>query len=339
MTSAPTRLPAARFRFDRATSTGVLSAALVPLLLVAGCTPGGAEEADGLDDAVLRVGDQLAGAQPLLEAAGELDDVPYEIEWSTFTSGPPLLEAAHAGAVDVGQVGNAPPVFAAAADSEVRIVAAFDSNPDGSSILVPEDSDILEPADLEGRSVAVAQGSSAHAHLLSVLDDEGLAFGDIDANYVQPADALASFSEGRVDAWAVWDPYVAQAEEQTGAEILVNAEGYANTYNFQVASTEALEDSAREEALRDYVQRIHRAVQWSAENPEEYAEVWSEHSGLPQDITEVAAERRHPEPIPIDDGLIDSQQDLADAFADADEIPQAPEIGDFTDDRFNGLVP
>jgi len=313
-------------------------AALAALLAAAGCSAeaGGADE---LGDVVLKVGDQLAGAQPLLEAAGELDDVPYTIEWSTFTAGPPLLEAVNAGAVDIGQVGNAPPVFAAAAGSEVRIVAAYDAAPDGSSIVVPAGSDISEPADLEGRSIAVTKGSSAHAHLLGVLDAEGLGFDDIDVNYVQPSDALASFSEGRVDAWAVWDPYVAQAEQTADAEILVNAEGYANTYTFQVAGTDAVDDPVKSEALRDYLERVPRAVLWSAENPGEYAEVWAEQSGLPVEVTEIAAERRAPVPRPVDDELIAAEQDLADAFAEAGEIPEAPDIEAYTDDRFNDLVP
>ena len=64
----------------------------------------------------LRVGDQKGGSQALLTAAG-LVNTPYRIEWSTFTSGPPLLEAANAGAIDIGGVGNTPPLFSAAANS------------------------------------------------------------------------------------------------------------------------------------------------------------------------------------------------------------------------------
>ena len=70
-----------------------------------------------LTKVTLRVGDQKAGSQALLQAAGQLDGVQYKIASSQFTSGPPLLEAANAGAIDLGVVGNTPPIFAAAADS------------------------------------------------------------------------------------------------------------------------------------------------------------------------------------------------------------------------------
>src|SRR3954452_21142706 len=99
--------------------------ALLPLLAVAalalaGC--GGASAASG--QVVLKVGDQKGGSQALLQAAGLLDGAPYKIEWSTFTSGPPLLEAANAGAIDIGGVGNTPPIFSAAANAKITIVQA-----------------------------------------------------------------------------------------------------------------------------------------------------------------------------------------------------------------------
>ncbi|AOX16123.1 hypothetical protein [Kozakia baliensis] len=40
------------------------------------------------------------------------------VEWSEFVAGPQLLQAISAGAIDLGQTGDAPPVFAAAAQSD-----------------------------------------------------------------------------------------------------------------------------------------------------------------------------------------------------------------------------
>ena len=58
----------------------------------------------------LNVGDQKGGAKALLRAAGELEEPALQDQVVTFTSGPPLLEALNAGAVDIGGVGNTPPV-------------------------------------------------------------------------------------------------------------------------------------------------------------------------------------------------------------------------------------
>src|SRR6202035_2174156 len=68
-----------------------------------------------LSNVTLHVGDQAgSGAQALLTAAGLINKLPFKVSWSDFTSGPPMLQAMGAGSVDVGGVGNAPPVFAAA---------------------------------------------------------------------------------------------------------------------------------------------------------------------------------------------------------------------------------
>ena len=85
----------------------------------------------------LIVGDQKGGSKALLQAAGELDDVDYEIEWKEFTSGPPLLEALNAGAIHVGGVGNTPPLFAAAAKSPIKIVQGATYGGTGDAIVVP----------------------------------------------------------------------------------------------------------------------------------------------------------------------------------------------------------
>src|SRR5207247_412495 len=106
--------------------TVLLVTAAVLALSAAACgtSSSGAEKTTGKDTGVvLKVGDQKAGSRALLAAAGLLDGTSYKIEWSQFTSGPPLLEAINAGAIDIGGVGDTPPIFAAAAGSKITIVA------------------------------------------------------------------------------------------------------------------------------------------------------------------------------------------------------------------------
>lgn len=146
----------------------------------------------------------------MLRAAGELDDLNYRIKRSTFTSGPPLLEAVNAKAVDLGGTGNTPPVFAAGSKSKIKVVGATHGSSDAEIIAVPDDSPLKKVSDLKGRSIAVAQGSSAHYQLITQLRKAGLSVGDVKISHLQPADALAAFHRGEVDAWAIWDPYTSQ---------------------------------------------------------------------------------------------------------------------------------
>ena len=133
-----------------------------------------AAQAD-VSDVTLHIGDQAGtGAQALLTAAGLIGKLPFKAQWSDFTSGPPMLQAMGAGSVDVGGVGNAPPVFAAAGGDQIAIVGALQANPHGSALLVPKGSPIRSVAQLRGKRIAVAQGSSADYHLLTVLNKAGL---------------------------------------------------------------------------------------------------------------------------------------------------------------------
>ncbi|MET9487843.1 ABC transporter substrate-binding protein [Nocardia sp. NPDC006630] len=294
--------------------------------------------ADGsvdLSQVTLRVADQKGiGLQALLEVAGQTKDLPYKLNWSTFTAGPPILEAINAGSVDIGGVGNAPPVFAAAAKSQIKIVASYSSGVKGQAILVPKDSTLKDPKDLRGKKIAVTQGSSAHYQLLSVLSKNGLSFSDIQPQYLQPADALAALSTGAVDAWAVWDPYVAQAQA-AGSRVLVDGEGYVRGDSFFVAGTKALDNKASSAALRDLLVRIQKAHAWIKANPEQWAKQSSTLTGLTYDVSLVAVQRGVYEHHPLDAPTIAEEQSVADAFSAAKLIPGKVNINDYVDTRFN----
>ncbi|MFB4319433.1 ABC transporter substrate-binding protein [Actinomadura sp. 21ATH] len=321
------------------------AAAFVLTAAAAGCG-GGADASnaairpDGsvdLSRVTLRIGDQKGGQQALLGAAGELKNLPYKVTWNQFTSGPPLLEAVHAGALDFGAVGNTPPVFAAAAGSKIKIVAAADIGLTGQAVLVPKDSPIRTPADLKGRRIGVAKGSSAHYHLLTVLKKAGLGFKDVQPQYLAPPDAMAALSRGGLDAWAIWDPYTAQGQTQAGARILVDGRGYTTGYNLVVAAEKALEDKAKVAALRDYLTRQRRALVWANANVKGWGAVWSRDTGLPVAVAEEAARRRAARLIKVDDTLVRNEQLVADAFRDEKLIPGSVDIGRFVDRRFNDI--
>ena len=70
-------------------------------------------------DKVVRIGFQKYGKLVLLKSKGTLEEKlkasGYKVVWTEFPSGPPLLEALNVGAIDFGNTGEAPPVFAQAA--------------------------------------------------------------------------------------------------------------------------------------------------------------------------------------------------------------------------------
>lgn len=312
-------------------------------LVIAGC--GGSSNADavGADGTVdlskvtLVVGDQKGGSEALLTAAGELDDVQYDVQWKPFTSGPPLLDAVASGAVDVGGVGNTPPLFAIDQDKKLKVVQASKQGAQGDAIVVPKGSDVTSVADLEGKKVAVAKGSSANYHLLAQLKTAGLTLDDIDPVWLQPAEGLAAFTGGHVDAWSIWDPFTSQAEVANGAKVLVTGDGVVNGLAFQVASDDALDDPATEAAVSDYLQRLARAQAWANSHRSEWAKAWAKETGLPADVTESAIGRRTYQPIPVADA-VPSEQDMWDAFVAQGQLSRDVSLADYFDDRYDDAV-
>ncbi|MEE1793472.1 ABC transporter substrate-binding protein [Streptomyces sp. BE308] len=314
-------------------------------LLVTAC--GGASSAntagntDGKGGVVLDIGDQRGGYEAILRASGELDDLDYRITWSTFTSGPPLLEAVSARAVDLGGVGNTPPVFAAGSDSKIVVVGATHGSSAGEAIVVPEDSPLKKPAQLKGRSIAVAQGSSAHYQLVASLKKAGLRISDVKLNYLQPADALAAFSRGKVDAWAIWDPYTSQILRTARARVLTTGEGVVNGLGFQVASPAALRDEKKSRAIGDLLVRLQRAQKWVFAHPEAWAKVWAKETGMPYEVALDAVKLTYGTrvPVAVDAAAVASEQQIADTFAELGLIPRRFSFKDYVDTRFNRDLP
>lgn len=186
--------------------------------------------------------------------------------------------------------------------------------------------------------VGVRKGSSANYNLLAQLDRAGLTIDDVTVKYLEPADALAAFGAGHIDAWAIWDPYTAQAEIQEGARELANGSGVVNGALFQVAANESLEDPATKAAIADYVGRLAESKIWSDTHRDEWARVWAEETGLPFKVTRKAVDRRVFQPVQIDGPLVQSEQDMADTFADAGLLPEQFDVAPYFSDTYNDRI-
>lgn len=291
-----------------------------------------------LSGLTLQVGDQKGGTEALLTAAGALTDLPYKIVFSTFTSGPPQIEAATAGKIDFAITGNTPPIFGAASNAKVKVVSAYDGGGRGDRILVHADSSIRAVTDLRGKRIAVGKGSSAHGNVLAQLNREGLTPSDVTLVFLQPADALGAFTKRQVDAWAIWDPYTAQAEADIPVRSIAQATGVTNGAGFGVASDEALADPKRNTAVADLLVRYAKAVRWAKDNPELWAQRYAAEVGLDPTVAAAAQGRSLRLPTALSDELVGTEQQLADLFAESKQIATAPKFDNWVDRRYSDAL-
>ncbi|HEX3288023.1 MAG TPA: ABC transporter substrate-binding protein [Mycobacterium sp.] len=291
-----------------------------------------------LSGLTLQVGDQKGGTESLLRAAGALDNLPYKVVFSTFTSGPPQVEAATAGKIDFAITGNTPPIFGAASNAKIKVVSAYDGSGHGDRILVQADSPIHAVSDLRGKRVAVGKGSSAHGNILAQLDRAGLSQSDVTLVSLQPADALGAFKSRQVDAWAIWDPYTAQAEADIPVRSIAEATGVTNGAGFGIASDEALNDPKRNAALSDLLVRYAKAAGWANDHPDEWAKSYAAAVGLDPKVAASSQARSLRLPTALSDQLVGSEQQLADLFAESKQIADSPKFANWVDHRYDNAL-
>ncbi|TAI61240.1 ABC transporter substrate-binding protein [Bradyrhizobium sp. Leo170] len=260
----------------------------------------------------LRVGDQKGNSQAVMEAAGVLKDVPYKIEWKEFAAAAPLLEALSAGAIDTGLVGDAPFTFAAAAGVPVKAIAAVRQSREGLAIVVPEKSAIKSFDDLRGKKIATGRGSIGLQLILAALESRGWQASDVQIVFLAPSDAKVAYTQGSVDAWSTWEPYVSQEEVLFKSRRVITAEGITPGLGFQVATPNAIKD--KHEQLQDFVRRLAAARACSQNNVAGYAETWGKLMNIPTSVPLNWLVRAKIQITPIDDGVVSDEQKTIDLY-------------------------
>lgn len=247
------------------------------------------------------------------------------IKWIEFTSGPPLMEAMSTGSVDFGAVGDSPPIFAQAANANIVYVAGSPIT-NGQGILVPANSTIREIADLKGKRIGFAKGTSAHNVLIATLEKAGLTYADITPVYLSPPDAGPAFANGSIEAWAIWDPYFAIGEKRQNGRILVNAYEVAKTNSFYLANRDFA--NANVQHTRDVIKGLAEAARWAEAHRGEVATALAAVTGVPLEVQIVAANRASFAIGPVTDEIVDTQQAVADRFFKLGLIPKPIVIRD-----------
>jgi sulfonate transport system substrate-binding protein len=242
------------------------------------------------------------------------------VTWNEFPSGPPMLEAINSGSIDFGYTGESPPIFAQAGGTPLVYVAYDPWSPKAEAIIVPKNSAIKTVAELKGKKVAFAKGSNTNYLVVKALEKAGLQYSDIKPVFLQPADARAAFEGGNVDAWAIWDPYLAVAEKATGARTLTDATGLAPNRGYYLAAKSFVE--ADPDALKTVLEEVKKVSDWAKKNPAEVAKFLSSELGIDAGALEVAEKRREYGVLPITEEVIAKQQQVADAFYKIKLVPK-----------------
>ncbi len=294
----------------------LISASLATIMMLTGCSK-------PQETTTLNIGFQKYGVLPIIKARGDLDKALKEkgvnVKWVEFPAGPQLLEGLNVGSVAFGESGEAPPIFAQAANSNLVYVANQPAAPLAEALIVPKDSAIQSVQDLKGKRVVLNKGSNVHYLLLKVLEANHLKLDDIQVVYLPPADARAAFEKGAVDAWVIWDPFFAAAEKQLNAKVIATGQNLVNNHQFYLADRKFAEQHP--DVLKIVVNELNTTTQWVSQHQTDAAKLLEKPTGLPLDILNTSISRMGFGVTPISNDVIKKQQDVADAFYQQKLIP------------------
>ena len=225
----------------------------------------------------------------------------------------PTAEALRGGAIDIGSGSATSFLAASTADKDLVVFAAEKSSGKDQGIVATGASGIRTVADLVGKKIAVNKGGTGEYLLRLALARNDIPVEKVTVVYLGPTDASTAFSQGHVDAWAVWEQFFAAGQAEPGARVVVYG-GDIGSLNRNVHVT----TRAFAQANPDLIKAVYEAVRKEAEavqaTPGRVADL-NEKQGVPKATADII--RRVPPStfVPADDALLREFQEVADFYA------------------------
>lgn len=266
----------------------------VAALALAACGGGGA---GGKGDVTVRVGTQPGVFVAPYFIASERGLFPpgLKIKETSFLSGPDMVSALVAGQLDVGYLGGSPAILAASRNRDIVIVGIDDLSNGGEGIVVQPDEGIRTLADLRGKTIGVALGSTTHRFLIEQLRQAGLdPSKDVDIRDMTTDDQLAAFQAHQVDAVVNWEPWKGKAVAAGGIELVNDAKATIRTYDVIVANRKFA--AAHPDALARFLLAHYQGAAFRQQHPDEAADLVIKHVDVARDeVLKTFALYEHPD--------------------------------------------
>ena len=292
-----------------------------------------APKTPGIKTNVIRVGYQQAGDLVRITKVLEkrLEPLGVKVEWAQFAQGPQLMEAMNVGRVDIGSVGETPPIFAQAAGAQIVYLVGSRQTKEsgkGSAIAVPPNSPIKSVKDIKGQTVVFQKASASHYFILRALEEVGLKYSDIKVQSLPNVEAASAFLQGRIPVWVTGDPHLARAEKEGKVRILRNATGINSPGGYYVGIKQFAIDNPA--LLRAVIEEIDKIQKWAQTHPKETAELTAQYQKLPPDVMDLVISRRTYGLRAISPALIKDQQRVADYFYKNGVLPKQVNVKEAT---------
>jgi sulfonate transport system substrate-binding protein len=261
----------------------------------------------------LRIGYQPYGTLLLVEGRGslrvKLASLGVAVEWVEFKTGIEMMNDFGKEKLDFIVVGEVPPVFMQSADIDLVYIGYEPSSPKSEAVVITKDSTITTLADLKGKKIAFAKGTNVHFLFFKVLEKAELTEKDVQITYLSPSQGYKALENNTIDAWIIWDPFLAAAQQELGAHILIDGEGLVPGYQFYLARRNYAEQNPVViESILDEIKQIEYGIK---QNPSAVAKFLAPRISLPAAVLETALSRMNTGVRLMDTEVVLAQQELA----------------------------
>ncbi|SCX29269.1 putative aliphatic sulfonates-binding protein precursor [Agrobacterium sp. DSM 25558] len=224
----------------------------------------------------------LAKSRGTLEKA--LSEKGIKVEWAgPFPAAAPAFEALNAGSIDITAGSSTSAITALAAKIPLVIFAYQKMAPGSEGIVAKKDSGITSIKDLASKKVAVNRGGTGEYLLMQGLATNGVDPKSVERVYLSPSDSGPSFTQGHVDAWATWDPFLTIAEKAYDGKVIVDGAAIkSDNAVVLVASHDFAKDKADQLQLVFDVIKSENA--WAVANKAEAGAIWAKEMNIPTDL-------------------------------------------------------
>ncbi len=196
------------------------------------------------------------------------------IRWVLSQGSNRSLEYLNGGSTDFASTSGLSALVSRANGYPVKTVYIFNTQ-EASALVVVKHSPVHSIQELKGKKIAATKGTDPYFFLLRALHANGLKRSNVEIVHLQHPDGRVALEQGKVDAWAGLDPFLAATELEAGSRLiyrnpLFSSYGFLNTTDEFAAK--------QPDALRRVLATYERARLWILAHPEETAQLVAEES-------------------------------------------------------------
>ncbi|WP_460520528.1 ABC transporter substrate-binding protein [Humibacter antri] len=195
-----------------------------------------------------------------------------EITPKIFTSGPLQIQALGAGDLDFGVIG--PGAIWLPIEGKAKVVAVQGTGNADRIIAQPQYKTIK---DLKGKTIGVPEGTSGDMLFQLLLAKEGLSKSDFNVVNMNPPTVISAFSAQKVDAAAVWYPFVQQIQQSVPKLVQLAKDDDFPQNRFPTCIVGGPEIEQKAELLKRFQAATKDIMDWTAKNPGQLPKLTSEY--------------------------------------------------------------